>query len=72
MALEDAAVLAELLVTRNAVDQQLWDDFMDRRFERAGAVVAASMQLARWLLDHEQGDVPGLIGRTMGMLTEPA
>jgi hypothetical protein len=30
------------------------------------------MQLAQWLLDHERGDVPGLIGRTMGMLTEPA
>ncbi len=72
MALEDAAVLAELLVTRDAVDQQLWDDFMQRRLTRAGEVVAASMQLAQWLLDHERGDVPGLIGRTMGMLTEPA
>jgi 2-polyprenyl-6-methoxyphenol hydroxylase-like FAD-dependent oxidoreductase len=72
MALEDAAVLAELLVTRDAVDQQLWDAFMDRRFARAGAVVAASMQLAQWLLDNEPGDVPGLIGRTMGMLTVPA
>ena len=72
MALEDAAVLAELLVSRDAVDQQLWDDFMERRLARAGAVVAASMQLAQWLLDHERGDVPGLIGRTMGMLTEPA
>jgi 2-polyprenyl-6-methoxyphenol hydroxylase-like FAD-dependent oxidoreductase len=72
MALEDAAVLAELLVARDAVDQQLWDDFTGRRFARAGAVVAASMQLAQWLLDHERGDVPGLIGRTMGMLTEPA
>jgi 2-polyprenyl-6-methoxyphenol hydroxylase-like FAD-dependent oxidoreductase len=72
MALEDAAVLAELLVARDAVDQQLWDDFTARRFARAGAVVAASMQLAQWLLDHERGDVPGLIGRTMGLLAEPA
>jgi 2-polyprenyl-6-methoxyphenol hydroxylase-like FAD-dependent oxidoreductase len=72
MALEDAAVLAELLIRHDRVDQRLWDAFTERRFERAGAVVAASMQLARWLLDHEQGDVPGLIGRTMGMLTEPA
>jgi 2-polyprenyl-6-methoxyphenol hydroxylase-like FAD-dependent oxidoreductase len=72
MALEDAAVLAELLAGRDTLDQQLWDAFMQRRFARAGAVVAASMQLAQWLLDREQGDVPGLIGRTMGMLSEPA
>jgi 2-polyprenyl-6-methoxyphenol hydroxylase-like FAD-dependent oxidoreductase len=72
MALEDAAVLAELLISRDQVDQSLWDAFMDRRFERAGTVVAASMQLAEWLLARERGDVPGLIGRTMGMLAEPA
>jgi 2-polyprenyl-6-methoxyphenol hydroxylase-like FAD-dependent oxidoreductase len=72
MALEDAAVLAELLINRDCLDEDLWDAFMERRFARAGAVVAASMQLAQWLLDHEQGDVPGLIRRTMGMLTEPA
>src|SRR4029079_8755354 len=29
--LEDAVVLAELLTTRDAVDQQLWDEFTARR-----------------------------------------
>jgi hypothetical protein len=28
--------------------------------------------MARWLLDGEEGDVPGLMATTMGMLTEPA
>jgi 2-polyprenyl-6-methoxyphenol hydroxylase-like FAD-dependent oxidoreductase len=72
MALEDAAVLAELVASRDTIDQSLWDAFMDRRFERAGTVVAASMQLAGWLLDHERGDVAGLISRTMTMLVDPA
>ena len=72
MALEDAAVLAELVARRDTIDQSLWDAFMDRRFERAGTVVAASMQLAGWLLDHERGDVAGLISRTMTVLVDPA
>lgn len=72
MALEDAAVLAELLVGRDTVDQSLWDAFMDRRLPRATAVVDASNQLAQWLLDHEQGDAPGLITATLTMLSEPA
>ena len=34
-ALEDALVLTELLVERDAVDQELWDDFHARRLPRA-------------------------------------
>jgi 2-polyprenyl-6-methoxyphenol hydroxylase-like FAD-dependent oxidoreductase len=71
-ALEDAAVLAELLIARNAVDDELWDAFTDRRFSRAKAVIDGSNQLAQWLLDHERGDVPGLIRRIATLVSQPA
>ncbi|MBE3016003.1 FAD-dependent monooxygenase [Microbispora sp. NEAU-D428] len=66
-ALEDAAVLTELLITHDAVDQDLWDEFHARRVDRAKTVVDASNQLAAWQLAHEQGDIPGLM-RTIAML----
>jgi 2-polyprenyl-6-methoxyphenol hydroxylase-like FAD-dependent oxidoreductase len=72
MALEDAVVLAELLTERDALDQDLWDAFMARRYERAKTVVDASNQLAQWQLDHVQGDIPSLM-RTIAILTsQPA
>ena len=72
MALEDAVVLAELLTERDALDQDLWDAFHARRFERAKTVVDASNQLAQWQLEHVQGDIPSLM-RSIAMLTsQPA
>lgn len=71
-ALEDAVVLAELLLDRTALDDALWDAFTARRFERARTVVDASNQLGRWLLDHEQGDVPGLAARITALVSQPA
>jgi len=71
-ALEDAAVLAELLLTHDAISDDLWATFSDRRAPRAREVVEASVQLGQWLLDHEQGDVPGLMARIAHLLTEPA
>jgi 2-polyprenyl-6-methoxyphenol hydroxylase-like FAD-dependent oxidoreductase len=72
MALEDAVVLAELLTERDALDQDLWDAFHNRRYERAKTVVEASNQLAQWQLDHVQGDIPSLM-RSIAMLTsQPA
>jgi 2-polyprenyl-6-methoxyphenol hydroxylase-like FAD-dependent oxidoreductase len=72
MALEDAVVLAELLTERDALDQDLWDAFTARRFERAKTVVDASNQLAQWQLHHVEGDIPGLM-RSIAMLTsQPA
>ena len=62
MAFEDAAVLAELLLAHDTVSQDLWDEFNGRRIPRATFVAEASLQLAQWLLDHEQGDVPALVG----------
>jgi 2-polyprenyl-6-methoxyphenol hydroxylase-like FAD-dependent oxidoreductase len=72
MALEDAVVLAELLGDRDALDQDLWDAFHARRYERAKTVVDASNQLASWQLEHVQGDIPSLM-RSVAMLTsQPA
>ncbi|GIJ43720.1 FAD-dependent oxidoreductase [Virgisporangium aliadipatigenens] len=71
-ALEDAAVLAELLIAHDTVTDDLLGAYADRRHDRARAVVDASLQLARWLLDRERGDVPGLLARTTHMLSEPA
>lgn len=71
-ALEDAAVLADLLLTRDEVDQDLWDAFHARRIQRAKSVVDASNQLGQWLLDHEQGDVPGLMRSIATLVSQPA
>lgn len=70
-ALEDAAVLAELLVTRDVVDAGLWAEFTARRHDRARTVVDASNQLGRWLLDHVPGDVPGLVRRIGDLVSQP-
>jgi 2-polyprenyl-6-methoxyphenol hydroxylase-like FAD-dependent oxidoreductase len=71
-ALEDAAVLSELLLRRESVTDDLWAEFTQRRHERARSVVEASNQLGQWLLDGEQGDVPALMGRMAQMLSQPA
>ncbi|WP_394551987.1 FAD-dependent monooxygenase [Agromyces sp. MMS24-JH15] len=71
--LEDALVLTELLVARDAVDQQLWDDFHARRLPRATAVVEASVQLGRWQLEHDRdADAGGLIFGIAQRMAEPA
>ena len=73
MALEDASVLAELLLTRDHVDQELFDAFVARRMPRAVAVVNGSMQLATWLLEGERNaDIPGLMGPIYALLAEAA
>lgn len=71
-ALEDAAVLTELLLSSAAVDDALWAAFTARRFNRAKTVVEASCQLAQWQLDHEQGDVMALMASITALLMEPA
>ncbi len=73
MALEDAAVLAELLLAADEVDDALWDAFMDRRYDRAKTVVDASVQLGDWLLEHNPApDVPGLMGSVIALVSRPA
>jgi 2-polyprenyl-6-methoxyphenol hydroxylase-like FAD-dependent oxidoreductase len=71
-AFEDAAVLAELLLAADSVDDELWAAFTGRRFDRARTVVDASNQLVRWQLDHEQGDVPGVMRRIAAIVSQPA
>lgn len=72
MALEDATVLAELLVERDAVDDALWGAFTARRFERAKTIVDASNQLAQWQLDHVQGDIASLMRNIAVLTSQPA
>lgn len=72
LALEDAAVLAEMLTAADALDDELLTAFAARRHDRVEAVVDASMQLARWQLAHEQGDVPALMGRIAALTSQPA
>ena len=71
-ALEDAAVLAELLLGADALTDDLWATFTERRAKRVGTVVEASLQLGQWLLDHQQGDVPGLMASVSHLLATPA
>ena len=42
------------------------------RSSRARTVVEASNQLGHWLLDHEQGDVPGLMHSLAELVSKPA
>jgi 2-polyprenyl-6-methoxyphenol hydroxylase-like FAD-dependent oxidoreductase len=71
MALEDAAVLAELLAAASS-PRDVWPAFSLRREERVRVVVDGSVQIAQWLRDHEQGDVPALMARVAGLLSQRA
>ena len=71
--LEDALVLTDLLVQRDTVDQQLWDDFHARRLPRAKAVVEASVQLGQWQIDgNRDADAGGLIFGIAQQMAQPA
>jgi 2-polyprenyl-6-methoxyphenol hydroxylase-like FAD-dependent oxidoreductase len=69
--LEDAAVLAELLLAADRLDQAVFDAFMDRRYDRVRTVVEASLQLAEWRLNQvEDADLPGLMGRITALVSQ--
>jgi 2-polyprenyl-6-methoxyphenol hydroxylase-like FAD-dependent oxidoreductase len=72
LALEDAAVLADVLLSADTVGQPVFDAFTDRRYHRAKTVVDASVQLAQWMLDGVEGDLPALMGTVMGLVSQPA
>ena len=72
LALEDASVLAEVLTSADTLDDDLLAGFAARRHDRVKTVVDASLQLARWQLAHEQGDVPALMGRIAALTSQPA
>lgn len=72
---EDATVLAELLVAAGTFDESLLTGYAARRRPRAAEVVDASVQIARWMLEHapqSEADVPGLMRRISTLVTEPA
>lgn len=72
-ALEDAAVLAELLIAAESLDEPLWSSLTERRLARATAVVNASVQLVDWLLEHKaDADVPGLMAGISQLVSVPA
>lgn len=72
-ALEDALVLTELLVDRDAVDDSLWDAFHARRIPRVSAVVEASAQLGMWQLEgNREADAPGLLRSVAQRMAVPA
>lgn len=71
LALEDAAVLAELVLAADDL-ADVWPAFMARRFDRAKTVVDSCLQLCQWLLAREQGDVAGVMGRVFTLISQPA
>jgi 2-polyprenyl-6-methoxyphenol hydroxylase-like FAD-dependent oxidoreductase len=72
MALEDAAVLADVLLAAGHLDQAAFDAFMTRRYARVRTVVEESVQLGQWMLDGVEGNVPALMGKVMGLVSQPA
>ncbi|WP_336853509.1 FAD-dependent monooxygenase [Sinomonas albida] len=73
MSLEDAVVLAELLLAADSLDDAVWAEFSDRRLPRLREVVNASSQLADWLIAHNRdADVPGLMRRVATIVSQPA
>ncbi|WP_106401464.1 FAD-dependent monooxygenase [Actinocorallia populi] len=68
--LEDASVLAELLLESGTADQKLFDEFRDRRIDRIRTVVDTSLQIARWQMEPgPDADVPGAMARVAAMMT---
>ena len=72
MALEDAAVLADVLLAADSLDQTAFDAFTARRYDRVRTVVEESVQLGQWMLDGVEGNVPALMGKVMGLVSQPA
>ncbi|MCC8930219.1 FAD-dependent monooxygenase [Rhodococcus sp. I2R] len=69
--LEDAIVLAAMVLAANTIDDALLDAFTDRRLPRARAVVEASVQIGTWMLEHAtDADVPGVMGRVAALVSE--
>ncbi|MDX3661775.1 FAD-dependent oxidoreductase [Streptomyces sp. ID05-26A] len=72
MALEDAAVLAELLLVADDLDENLWASFSARRLERVRTVVNASLHIGQMVAAGEHSGVPELMRRVSALVSEPA
>jgi hypothetical protein len=57
MALEDAAVLADVLLAADGLGQAAFDAFTERRHARVKTVVEESVRLGQWMLDGVEGNV---------------
>ena len=49
-----------------------FDAFTARRYDRVKTVVEESVQLGQWMLDGVEGNVPALMGKVMGLVSQPA
>jgi 2-polyprenyl-6-methoxyphenol hydroxylase-like FAD-dependent oxidoreductase len=72
MALEDAAVLADVLLAADRLDQAAFAAFTARRYARVKTVVEESVRLGQWMLDGVGGNVAALMGKVMGLVSQPA
>jgi len=69
--LEDAVVLAELLLAADRLDQALFDAFTERRLPRVRAVVEGSLQITEWQLNRDpNADVAAVAGRINAIVSE--
>jgi 2-polyprenyl-6-methoxyphenol hydroxylase-like FAD-dependent oxidoreductase len=69
MAIEDAVVLSELLPQDRPIEN-LFDEFMQRRYDRCKFVQDASMQICQWQLDNDPNTDQA--GMTKKMIIETA
>lgn len=72
MALEDAAVLADEILSAGSVDEALAQRYFNRRIERVRTVVEGSVQLSLWVKENSQeADIPGLVHHVAQTVTDP-
>jgi 2-polyprenyl-6-methoxyphenol hydroxylase-like FAD-dependent oxidoreductase len=70
-AVEDAVVLAELLVQEQPIEVTL-EQFMERRFERCKFIVESSLQIGEWeQRPTPDADAPGLTARMLDVMAQP-
>ncbi len=70
-AVEDAAVLAELALIDQPIEQFM-AQFMARRFERCKFIVESSLQIGEWeQRPTSDADAPGLTARMLDVMAEP-
>jgi 2-polyprenyl-6-methoxyphenol hydroxylase-like FAD-dependent oxidoreductase len=72
-ALEDAAVLEDLIARHDRLDHETWDQFHARRVPRATRVVEGSVTLSQWQRERRPGaDAAALMREIVAMLAVPA
>lgn len=72
MSLEDAAVLAEILLAHDNLSDAMWQEFTDRRQPRVKEVVDTSNQILEWTLQRDQSRIPDAMARVAKLVGQPA